>query len=243
MKVTLHQPNFFPRLKILQKLAAADLWVIMDGVQYCKQEWQNRTKIVPFSDGQNEFWLTMPVRCPNGSESLIKDVSIIPDKYIHKKWRLLEIAFHKAPYWKQFEQMMNRFYPYFNKTNLTQLNISITIELLKTTGKVPQILYSSSLPVTGRKSRLVAAICEYVNADVYLCDSGGYRYLDLSEFSNTKVIWQKWQEPVSVWKNIGSWRDISSINYFVREGEAKFADHLLNGQFFEDPSFYGEHNR
>lgn len=47
MIVAIHQPNLFPRLKILQKLALADIWIVLDNVQYCQREYQNRTLIVP----------------------------------------------------------------------------------------------------------------------------------------------------------------------------------------------------
>lgn len=241
MKVTIHQPNFFPRLKILQKIASADTWVVMDNVQYASHEWQNRTKIVPINSHQNDYWLTMPVSCSNGKNTSIKDVTLISGKFVNKTKQSLKSAFSKAPYWEKFEILMDSIHPYFKTTSLTELDVNITIELLKkTVGKIPQIIYASALPVTGRKSSLVAAICEYVKADEYLCDSGGKRYLDTSLFSNTKVVWQKWQEPDSYWKNISLWRDISCINYLIREGNNKFADHINCGEFLEKSDFYDE---
>ncbi|MBU6427323.1 WbqC family protein [Patescibacteria group bacterium] len=46
LSVVVHQPNFLPRLKVLQKLAAADVWCVLDSVQYNPREWQNRARIV-----------------------------------------------------------------------------------------------------------------------------------------------------------------------------------------------------
>lgn len=241
MKVTIHQPNFFPRLKILQKLASADIWVVMDNVQYANHEWQNRTKLIPINSHQNDFWLTACVTCPNGKITFIKDVILASDKFVSKTKQSLKSAFNKAPYYEQFEKYMENIYPYFSTQSLTELDVNITIELLKKTiGRVPKIIYASTLPVTGKKSSLVAAICEYVKADEYLCDSGGYRYLDVSVFSNTKIVWQKWQEPISKWNNIQAWRDISCINYLIREGEKKLIEHINSGEFLEKPDFYNE---
>lgn len=241
MKVTIHQPNFFPRLKILQKIASSNIWVVMDNVQYASHEWQNRTKLIPLTSHQRGFWLTAPVICSNGKSTLIKDVKLISDKLVNKARQSFKSAFNKAPYWTLLEKYMVNIYPHFMTTNLMQLNVDITVELLKKTiGKVPRMIYASALPVTGKKSSLVAAICEYVKADEYLCDSGGKKYLDLSVFTNTKVVWQKWQDPPSTWGNIQSWRDISCINYLAREGESKLTNHLINGEFLENSDFYDE---
>jgi hypothetical protein len=38
----IHQPNFFPRLSTLAKLYAADVWVILDDVQFSRRDYQHR---------------------------------------------------------------------------------------------------------------------------------------------------------------------------------------------------------
>jgi WbqC-like protein family len=38
----IHQPNFFPRLSTLAKLFTADIWVILDDVQFTRRDYQHR---------------------------------------------------------------------------------------------------------------------------------------------------------------------------------------------------------
>ena len=44
MKITIHQPEHFPYIGFFQKMESADLFVILDDVQYTKNNFQNRNK-------------------------------------------------------------------------------------------------------------------------------------------------------------------------------------------------------
>ncbi|MEK7336636.1 MAG: WbqC family protein, partial [Nitrospirota bacterium] len=45
MRVTIHQPQFLPWLGYLDKIDRADLFIVLDTVQFKKNEWQNRNRI------------------------------------------------------------------------------------------------------------------------------------------------------------------------------------------------------
>ena len=44
MKITAHQPEHFPYIGFFQKMKAADIFVVLDDVQYTKGNFQNRNK-------------------------------------------------------------------------------------------------------------------------------------------------------------------------------------------------------
>ena len=54
----IHQPNFLPRLSTLAKVCAADIWVILDDVQFSRRDYQNRCSRPPAADLRD--------RCPIG---------------------------------------------------------------------------------------------------------------------------------------------------------------------------------
>ena len=58
MIVAAHQPHYLPWLGYLAKVAAADLFVVMDDLQYEDQNFQNRNR-VKFNHGA--IWLTVPL--------------------------------------------------------------------------------------------------------------------------------------------------------------------------------------
>jgi len=58
MIVAIHQPQFMPWLGYFDKMDRADCFVLLDNVQFKKNEWQNRNRI---KTAQGAMWLTVPV--------------------------------------------------------------------------------------------------------------------------------------------------------------------------------------
>jgi len=61
MIVTIHQPEHLPWLGLFDKIRRADLFVILDCVQFRKNYFQNRNRIRTESGWT---WITVPVRRP-----------------------------------------------------------------------------------------------------------------------------------------------------------------------------------
>jgi hypothetical protein len=61
MIVAIHQPQFMPWLGYFDKMDQPDYFVLLDNVQYKKNEWQNRNRI---KSPQGPQWLTVPVQFP-----------------------------------------------------------------------------------------------------------------------------------------------------------------------------------
>ena len=59
MIVAIHQPQYLPWLGYFDKIEQTDIFVILDNVQYKKNEWQNRNRIKTANGWQ---WLTVPVQ-------------------------------------------------------------------------------------------------------------------------------------------------------------------------------------
>ncbi len=238
MRLAIHQPNFLPRLKVLQKLASADVWCVLDSVQYCDREWQNRARIVTVHGDNRSFWLSIPVRRPRGHDTLISEIAIDSPS---STARLVELtllhALRGAPYWTAIDHFLSKVESVLTADTLTRLCVDITSSLLQIAGRRPTILFASSLPVEGKASTLMAAICRHLNGTTYLADSGARNYLQPAPFTGIEVLWQDWQEPAEVWPGINSWRDVSSINYLARVGPELFKRHLLSGMFIPEPTW------
>jgi len=232
LRLAIHQPNFLPRLKILQKLAYSDVWCVLDSVQYCAREWQNRARIVNAHGNNKSFWLSIPVHRPRGLPTLIREVIIDkPDLTLSLIDGALRHAFRRAPHWAAVNELLLAFKPLLGIDNLTRLCVDTTCALLRIANRQPTVILASSLPVTGKSSNLIASLCRYLKATTYLADSGARNYLQPAGFEGIEVVWQNWHEPVEKWPGINSWRNISSINYLCRVGPEKFAQHLLSGEF------------
>ncbi len=241
ISVAIHQPNFLPRLKVLQKLAHADIWCVLDTVQYCSREWANRARIVAMHGNNNSFWLSIPVHLPSSRSTLISEVKIVAPTLIGPLIeKTLFHAFHLAPCWNTITDLLSVLEPHYAINNLTSLCIKTTCALLQIAKRQPTVILASSLPVKGKSSNLIALLCKYIKANIYLTGSGSYNYLDSSYFTDIEVLWQNWHEPRDLCSGIDSWRNISSINYLARFGKEKFVRHLLGGEFTSDHSWQSQ---
>jgi len=235
MRLVIHQPNFVPRLKVLQKIACADRWIVLETVQYVKQEWQNRCKILPRTDTHG-FWLTLPTCLPVGSRSKIEEVAVPNYKRQLERHRVqlrsalggLPYGWQVLDYWDEFITLAES-----ESESLSQISTVSTLLALRRYAKTPDVVSSKMVAYTGAKSELVASICRHSGATEYIADSGSLNYLRLSDFDpDTIVRWQDWDSQAN---NLGlqSWRDASFLNVLARKG-ADFIQELLNAPLLVD---------
>ena len=99
-KLAVMQPYLFPYLGYFQLINAVDYFVFYDDVNYIKQGWINRNKILV--NGRDHIF-TVPLKKAS-SFSLIKDTELHPAlfyKWKPKFLKSIEQAYKKAPFYKE----------------------------------------------------------------------------------------------------------------------------------------------
>ncbi len=193
MIVSVHQPQYLPWLGYFDKIDRADAFVLLDNVQFKKNEWQNRNKI---KTAQGWMWLTVPVlyRFPQ----LINEVGVNnADRWQHKQRQALLSNYRKSPSWKMlegfFEETFSR--PW---TLLSELNIHVVKKLVTLLGIETPVYVASELGTFPEDpdERLIA-LTKHLGGDTYLAGSGGRDYMDLSKYerSGIRVIFQEYHHP------------------------------------------------
>ena len=98
MIVAAHQPHFIPWLGYLDKLAKADLFVVMDDLQYEAQNFQNRQRL-KLAGGAH--WLTVPLvrgtQADRICDKRIDNSGSDRQHWQHRIWRTLEINYSRSP--------------------------------------------------------------------------------------------------------------------------------------------------
>ena len=180
-----HQPNFLPRLPTLAKLYAADVWVILDDVQFTRRDYQHRCYLPAVGTALPARWLTVPVRLPAGRATLIRDARIVDPALAARRVRgLLRQYFRRSPHraaaWDLLAEAES---VVASCARVAEASERTTIALLNVLGWQGRICRSSGIPVrTGRSERL-ADLARAVGATAYLCGTGGSRYLDPAPFT------------------------------------------------------------
>jgi hypothetical protein len=181
--VSIHQSQYLPWFPYFKKVAMADIFVVMDNVQYQKNGLQNRNKI---RNHEGDFWLTIPVT--GHLDDLILDKKIANDSWKQKHWKSIKASYSKAPYWNMYKDPLELLYEkkYFSLHEVNKNFFEFLLEMLCIRTK---IVYLSELVATGTKSDLVLSICKELGASTYITGTGGKSYLIESDFEieNIKV--------------------------------------------------------
>jgi len=194
MIVAVHQPQYLPWLGYFDKMDRADLFVLLDTVQFKKNEWQNRNRI---KTAQGWQWLTVPVayRFPQR----INQVEINPRiNWARKHLLAMRINYSKAPYFSDyfdsFEKILSE-----NWQGIAALNLRLVRALTELLGISTPLRLASELGnlPEGPDERLIA-ICQHLGAAVYLAGMGGKDYMNLEKFDKAgiKVVFQEFKHPV-----------------------------------------------
>ncbi|MDK2743671.1 MAG: WbqC family protein [Nitrospira sp.] len=193
MRVTIHQPQFLPWLGYLDKIDQADLFIVLDTVQFKKNEWQNRNRI---RTSQGWQWLTVPVLHHFGQR--IDDVLINPtSEWKAQHLRALEMHYAKAPYRHHYLSQLRELYsvPW---TKLGDLNKAIVQWLLKAYGITTPVQNASDHLSREEPTDRLIDLCRAVGATQYLAGPGAEHYMDTPRFeaSGIRLETQAFKHPI-----------------------------------------------
>lgn len=191
--VTIHQPEHLPWLGFFHKISQANLFIILDSVQFRKNYFQNRNKI---RTANGWTWLTVPVK--RKSNTSIKDVEIDNNQNWRRKcWNSIYFTYKKSPFFGEYGHVLEKFYKQ-DWINLCELNIHLIEQFFTFLSLEPVILRSSEIGVQGDGSELILNICKEVDADTYISGIFGNEYLNLSDFKKAgiKVTFQEFHHPM-----------------------------------------------
>jgi hypothetical protein len=182
MKLAIHQPQYMAWSGYFHKIAQADLFVILDDVQFKKNEWQHRNRI---RTSQGWQWLSVP----NGYRfpQKINEVPLKSDcDWREKHWHAISTAYGKAAWFKEYGEEFEKFYKKSWKT-LAELNSDSVLFLCRLLGITTAVEYSSAVNFQGTSTERLVNICRYFKADMYLSGSGGKEYLDETLFGRAGI--------------------------------------------------------
>ena len=193
MKVAVHQPQYLPWLGYFDKMDQADCFVVLDDVQFKKNEWQNRNRIKTASGWQ---WLTVPVlhRFPQ----LISHVKVNnAARWSRKHLQALISNYSASPFFAVHRPFFEEIYAR-DWTMLLDLNLATLSYLVEALGIRTKLHLASSLPARDGATDRLVAICQALGADTYLSGAGGRGYLDVERFEEAgiRVLFQTFQCPL-----------------------------------------------
>ncbi|MET8543229.1 WbqC family protein [Kitasatospora sp. NPDC004799] len=204
-----HQPNFLPRLSTVAKLAAADVWVVLDDVQFNRRDYQHRARLGPVDGTGPTRWLSVPTHLPAGRTTLIRDARLVEvPRTVRRVERVLRQHYRASHFWPRLAADLLGLLTLFRSTDrMAEIAEASTLLLLHLLGWSGATVRSSTLSAgSGRTQRLVD-LCRAVGADTYLCGTGGSRYIEPGLFAVGRVELRQFGVPTT-----GVWADARRIS-------------------------------
>ncbi|MFJ7274208.1 WbqC family protein [Kitasatospora sp. NPDC098663] len=213
----IHQPNLFPRLSTLAKLFAADVWIVLDDVQFARRDYQHRARIGALHEDTTR-WLSLPTHLPNGRATLIRDARLTdPARSRRQLEDILRDQYRTSPFWPLFTEQLGPVLDLFRIADRTaEITKASTLLLLGALGWSGRVVRSSDLAAgTGRTERLVD-LCRAIGAGTYLCGTGGTQYIEPDRFADAGISVRRFCVPgTGVWRGA---RSLSAVHALLLHG-------------------------
>lgn len=166
MTLSAHQVAYLPWLGYFDKMARADVFVILDNVQYEKNSFINRNRVKVENKPR---WLTVPL-VHDTIKTMIKDKDI-DNSYDWKKLHIntLQSYYGKAPFYKEHEQFIRG---YINTCGEGVSERWITEWL--TLFPCKNCYIQSRMGIEGDKLSLPVNLCKYFGANEFLFGDEGW---------------------------------------------------------------------
>lgn len=179
MVLSAHQPYFIPYLAYWQLIDTADIFLIADDYAFMKQGWINRNRIL--INGKPTFF-----RLEVNNQSSFRNINeteLLPID-VKNKMKTIYMAYHKAPFYIEGEQLMESIlsYPELNISKFLAHSIFLICDYL---GITTPIRFTSDIP--GNNSlhleQRIYDFCEAFGADTYVNAIGGQELYRYDEFT------------------------------------------------------------
>jgi hypothetical protein len=173
------QPYFMPYIGYFQLIAAVDLFIIYDNIQYTKKGWINRNRIL--RNGKDAM-ISLPLKSDSASLDVVER-RLAEDFEPRKLMAQLAGAYHAAPFFRETFPLIEEVL-LFDDPNLFRFNLNSIEKTCAHLSIATSIRSASSFNIDhGLKAQdKVLALCAAAGADIYINPIGGLSLYSKSEF-------------------------------------------------------------
>jgi len=199
MLVAIHQPHYVPWLGYLDRMARADVFIVLDHVQFERRNYQNRTMIRLEDESR---WLTVPVVQLSQKETIV-DKLVDNTETGSRAWgpthfKTLKYAYRKAAHFDTYAPRLQQIME-ARWDKLIDLDLAM-LDFLRESFEIRTPLKrSSEMKAEGARSTLLLNLCKEIGPRAtFFGGLGGSRhYLDHAAFKaeNIGVQWQEFRHP------------------------------------------------
>jgi len=179
MKVSVHQPEHLPWPGLIDKISQSDIYIILDHVQFRKNYFQNRNKLIGPS---GPFWITIPIRKHDICTPINKIQIAYQDKLYIKWISTIKRNYSTFPFFCELYPALKAIHE-TDHQSLSVFNTRLIRFMLQYLGIDVKVVFSSALPGGYRdKTDMHIKLVEAVGGSTYISGPSGHEYLDIDRF-------------------------------------------------------------
>lgn len=225
--VVVTQSNYIPWKGYFDQILSADMFVLLDCVQYTRRDWRNRNKIKTPKGSQ---WLTIPVDV-RGRYTQAIDETVVSDRaWVETHIRSIEANYKRAGHYAAeapwlFDQMRQA----AASERLSDINGYLLRALCDRVGistpmvKCDELIARDALIAMDANTRLLE-LCKKVGATHYLSGPAAKDYLDIAAFQRENIA-VRWMSYDGYGRYPQQWGDfvhgVSIIDLLLNVGRAE----------------------
>jgi len=185
MIISAGRPYFAPFPGFFYRVYLADIFVILDSVQFPRgTTWITRNR---FKNDQGSLWMTIPVWKKGLGLQNINDVRLCREgSWPRKHPASLKQAYANAPYFDEHLPFIENLFATASG-RLIDFNLTIIRHLMLNLGLDTDIIRLSELNINAGGDQLLIAICRNFDASVYLAPRAAGKYLDARMFKSAGI--------------------------------------------------------
>ena len=184
MKVAILQSNYIPWKGVFDMIDQVDKFVFFEDVDYTKRDWRTRNTV---KTANGDSMLVVPVKkMPRGTK--IFEIDLLNDgKWKKKHLNTIWLAYSKAPYFKEYEWILDEIYLNHTWEKLSEFNIFVTKLLCKVLDISAEFINSVELAASGVKDDKLIEICKKVGGTHYLSGPAAQDYISNEKFEAANI--------------------------------------------------------
>jgi len=183
-RVAILQSNYIPWKGYFDMIGLVDEFVILDNVQFTKNDWRNRNRI---PNGKDGLWLTIPVRTAERMYQPINETEISDPRWARKHWSTLSQSYARAPHFKTYEAPIRDAYERASEEKLLSAANHIFIATICDLLGLKTKLSDAELIDTEDKTERVVRLCQSRGATHYLSGPAAKNYVDTALFEGAGI--------------------------------------------------------
>jgi hypothetical protein len=182
MKLAIMQPYFFPYIGYFQLINAVDTFLVYDDVNFIKQGWINRNRIVM---NGSPLLFTLDLK---GASSFKKICEIEIGSNTDKIQKTIEQAYKKAPFFADVYPIIQEILV-LKENNLARFVTNSIVKISQFLKLKTKFEISSEKNITkdSQGQERIIEICKYFNAEKYINAIGGIELYSNSNFEKEGI--------------------------------------------------------